>query len=774
MKAMNEIPEAWRLAIQRERDAYDFYDRMAQGATDAGTRSLFEMLVEQEKRHEAILEAEYRKLFEPDLEMGRRCLPITWYEWDEDSFDLARSLELPVMLYITAPWCEPCHLMEQTTLADQRIVEAINAGFIPILVDADKRPDVDSRYNKGGWPTTAFLNAEGEELESHNYLTVEQGLATLSRVKARYEGKTEPAAPTIAIRLGAAWTDLEERPEAIGTLTPELVDQVALKVTQAFDREHGGLGTAPKFHHADALEFALAVAHRTGDEALAQGIHKSLTTMSQEGLYDRIGGGFFRYANTADWRAPNLEKLAEDQAQLLALYLRAYQATGELSHLDTAHGTLQYIETTLRDRVRGFFYSSQQADPAYYALDAQSRSARQAPYVDRNAYTGRNAAVASAYLLASAALNDPRYADVAIRAMEFLWSNSYFEGQGMHHYFDTAPHVAGLLADQVSMSLAWLDSFEHFGREIYLQHAETLMRFAKNALRDGDGRYFDTVAAPEAVGRLRRREKPFRENLLAAEANLRLYRLTGREEYHQLAQQTLEALVPAAADLGFEAARFALTVDRFLRKPLLITVVGENEDPVRAELLRAARRAYAPNKAVQAVDPVWEQARLARLGYPGKPAPVAYACLGTLCARPTADPNELLAQAQAMVGQERKGRARAWEYKGYTVDEGFKPEPRERFQYFFRVMKGDSRVFRYCIWTSKEAIARRWPDLDLPARTADSPGSTDAGLAKLQDRLRAEGHNRIQAKIDAGDLENRLLDLRGEDEEEEILEERNA
>jgi len=38
-----------------------------------------------------------------------------------------------VMLYITAPWCEPCHLMEKTTFADPEVVEAINCGLIPII-----------------------------------------------------------------------------------------------------------------------------------------------------------------------------------------------------------------------------------------------------------------------------------------------------------------------------------------------------------------------------------------------------------------------------------------------------------------------------------------------------------------------------------------------------------------------------------------------------------------------------------------------------------------
>jgi uncharacterized protein YyaL (SSP411 family) len=764
MKALNEIPEAWRLAMQREKDSEEFYARMAQTAADEGTRSLFEMLVEQEKKHYAILEAEYRRIFEPDLELAKERLPITWYEWDEESFELAEALELPVMVYITAPWCEPCHLMEQTTLADHDIVTTINDSFIPIMVDADKRPDVDRRYNNGGWPTTAFLDPDGNVLESLNFLTTEEMMPVLQRVKAHFAGEEMAPTQTIAIRPGVQWADLDEQPEAVGELTPEMVGEVVQEVLDAFDAEHGGFGEAPKFHHADVLEFALAVAHRTGDEAVSHVVHTTLQAMAAGGLNDPIDGGFFRYATNADWSEPHYEKMVGDQAQLLSSYLHAYQAGGQQGYLDAARSTLAYMDDVLWDRDQGHFYSSQEADPEYYALDAQGRAQHDAPYVDKTAYTERNAVAASAYMLASAVLNEPRYADLAVRALEFVWNKSYREGQGMHHYFDNQAHVPGLLVDQVSMAQAWLDAYEHFGREVYLQRAETLMRFAGNALLDQDGRYFDTVAAPEAVGRLRRREKPFCENVAAADINLRLYRLTGKEAYHRAVQETLEALVPFYTEVGIEAARFALTVDRFLRRPLLVTVVGENEDPVRAELLRAARRAFAPNKTVQAVDPVWEPDRLQRLGYPAEPAPVAYICLGTLCSRPTADPEELLAQAQAMLGQDRQGQGEAWEYEGYTVDEGFKPEPRERFQYFFRVLKDDERIFRYCIWTSKAAVAKRWPDLDL---------GTDAGQSDLAERLRDEGHQRIKDKIDADAMENWLLDLRGEDEEEVILEERD-
>jgi uncharacterized protein len=655
VKSLNEIPEAWRQAMQREKDAEQFYARMAQSATDDGTRSLFEMLAEQERKHYALLEAEYRRLFEPDLELPREHLPITWYEWDQESFDLAEALGLPVMLYITAPWCEPCHLMEETTLAHRDVVATLNADFIPILLDADKRPDVDGRYSKGGWPTTAFLNAEGVVLESHNFLTPEEMMPVLLRVKALHAGELAPPAPSISLRPGAIWTEVEEHPEAVGALTSELVENVIHEIQQGFDPVHGGFGDAPRFHHAAVLESALALAHRSGDPVLTEIVHKSLAAMARGGLYDQVTGGFFRYAAAADWSAPHYEKLAEDQGLLLSLCLRAYQATGRQAYLDTAHGVLAYIDGVLWERDRGFFYSSQEADPSYYALDAEGRAQREAPYVDKTAYTERNAVLASAYMLASAVLNEPRYADLAIRALEFVWQKSYEEGLGVHHYFDTRPHVHGLLVDQVSMAQTWLDAYEHFGRELYLQRAQTLMRFADNALRDDDGRYFDTVVAPEAVGRLRRRDKPFRDNVLAGEVNLRLYRLTGNEAYRESARRVLEALVPFYQPLGFQAARFALAVDRFLRRPLLVTVVGENEDPTRAELLRAARRAYAPNKTVQAVDPVWERNRLERLGYPPEPAPAAYICLGNLCTQPTADPDELLAQVQAILGQERQG-----------------------------------------------------------------------------------------------------------------------
>ena len=320
-------------------------------------------------------------------------------------------------------------------------------------------------------------------MESHNFLTADQMLSVLNRVQAQYGGEAEPAAPTLAVRPGVPTAESAEAPEAIGGLTPELPEVVARKVVAAFDRVHGGLGGTPKFHHADVLEFVLAMAHRSGDQELGTVVARSLEAMAQGGSMIASGVASSGMRPLPTGALPHYEKMLGDQAQLLGLYLRAYQATGRQAYLETAQGVLRYIDSVLWDRERGTFSGSQEADPAYYALDAQGRAARQAPYVDRTVYTERNAAAASAYLLAGAVLNEPRYADLAVRALDLVWQKSYQEGLGMHHYYDTRAHLPGLLVDQVAMAGAWLDAFEHFGREVYLQRAETLDAFCSKRPR---------------------------------------------------------------------------------------------------------------------------------------------------------------------------------------------------------------------------------------------------------------------------------------------------
>lgn len=53
--------EAIRIAIEREKAAYDFYSRAAKVAKYPGTREMFDSLAQEELRHRRILEEELNK-----------------------------------------------------------------------------------------------------------------------------------------------------------------------------------------------------------------------------------------------------------------------------------------------------------------------------------------------------------------------------------------------------------------------------------------------------------------------------------------------------------------------------------------------------------------------------------------------------------------------------------------------------------------------------------------------------------------------------------------
>ena len=116
-----------------------------------------------------------------------RAAEIRWRPWGEPAFAEARRLGRPVLLSLSAVWCHWCHVMDETSYSDPRVIAAVNEHFVPIRVDNDRHPDVNRRYNMGGWPTTAFLAASGDVLTGGTYLPPDQMLESLARVKAFFD-----------------------------------------------------------------------------------------------------------------------------------------------------------------------------------------------------------------------------------------------------------------------------------------------------------------------------------------------------------------------------------------------------------------------------------------------------------------------------------------------------------------------------------------------------------------------------------------------------------
>lgn len=99
---------------------------------------------------------------------------IEWLEWGSEAFEKAASEKKPILLAISAVWCHWCHVQDRTTYSDPDVIQLVNRYYVPIRVDNDRRPDVNRRYNMGGWPTTAFLAPQGDIIAGGTYMPPDQ------------------------------------------------------------------------------------------------------------------------------------------------------------------------------------------------------------------------------------------------------------------------------------------------------------------------------------------------------------------------------------------------------------------------------------------------------------------------------------------------------------------------------------------------------------------------------------------------------------------------
>ena len=520
-----------------------------------------------------------------------RASEIAWHRWSKEAFDEARSTGRPILLSISAVWCHWCHVMDETTYSHPSVIEIINRDYVPVRVDNDVRPDINQRYNMGGWPTTAFLTASGDILTGATYLPPDQMASALVRVAGYYRGnQAEIASRVLEARKRAA----SGVARSAGELEPRLVDEILEAVKNAYDPEYGGFGGAPKFPQADAIVLLLEQSALRADDDLRRMAVNTLEKMTGGGTYDHVEGGFFRYSTTQDWSVPHFEKMLEDHAGLV----HALSLAGMTEELDRTAG---YLDKVLRDPRSGLYAGSQDADEHYYSMDAEERSSAAAPYVDRRVYTSWNAALAVAYLDAG---------QDAEKTLESLFKHAYRKGEGMSH----AEGVGGQLADQAWSMLAAVRAHQRGLGAGWLEVARDLAEHLEASYGDPElGGYLDHAGGDE-LGRLGERIKPLAENSIAAMALIELDVLAGDPEspYRERARRALESVAALPRSYGLMAAVFARALDRLGHA---IKVTTKNH-----ELALAARAAHP----YAVIDPSGD----AR----------AVVCVGTICLAPVSTP----------------------------------------------------------------------------------------------------------------------------------------
>lgn len=560
-----------------------------------------------------------------------RAHEIRWREWGDDAFAEARERDVPVLLAISAVWCHWCHVMDETSYSTQDVISLVNDRYVAIRVDNDERPDVNRRYNMGGWPTTAFLTPAGDIVHGGTYVPPDTMVQTLLAVSDIWRTKRDDIQSRVAE--ATAKEDAARVPKP-GELSHEIVDIVGAHIRGQYDREHGGFGREPKFPQTQVLRFLLDEYRRHEAPELATMLRTTLDAMSSRGMYDHVEGGFFRYATLRDWTVPHYEKMLEDNAQLLSVYADAHATFPDAGYGRVARDVIRWMDAVLYQRETGLWSGSQDADEHYFTLDAKERAAHDAPFVDRTLYTSWNVLAAAAYLLAGEVLEDRAIGMRGGDAVTAIGRRMRDTGGAVYRYdAGNGPQLPDLLGDAASLLSLLVGTGD-------LERATTLALRMRERLEDTErGGFYDTPAG-DRPGRLARRERPIEENAAAAAALLRLAVKTGDDTWREVALRVLRSFVGEYRAWGQFAASYANAVARALREPVSVVIVGRMGDPNAEALRRAARASGDPDVVALHLDPGIAADAIAERGFPIERT-AAYVCVGTVCSAPLADEGSL-------------------------------------------------------------------------------------------------------------------------------------
>ena len=496
--------------------------------------------------------------------------PVDWYPWGDDAFAAARAQNKPVLLSIGYSACHWCHVMAHESFENTETAHLMNELFINIKVDREERPDVDTIYMRavqmiaghGGWPMTVFLTPDGTPYFGGTYFPPEDrhglsGFPTILRAAAdAYRTKPSDVADVaeqMRAKLVVPALHGGEDP------TDPMLDVATQQLLTQVDWQNGGFGHAPKFPQPAALDFLLRRFHRSGDAQPLEAVLVSLDAMARGGLYDHVGGGFHRYTVDGEWTVPHFEKMLYDNAQLVPVYLHAFQLSGQDRWRTVVEDTLDYVAREMRLSAGGFA-SSQDADAEgveggffvwtrhqlrdvlgddasfaaemYGVTDSgnfddgatvlsrprsgrsmleepanadrlasvrarmlEARLTRAVPGRDDKVLTSWNAMMLGAFAEAGAALERSDYVDIARAAADFLLTDLMSDGRVLRTWRDGNAKIHGFLEDVGHLANALLTLYEATGTTGYFVHARELAELAIADYADPQGGFSDTAAS---------------------------------------------------------------------------------------------------------------------------------------------------------------------------------------------------------------------------------------------------------------------------------------
>ncbi len=309
--------------------------------------------------------------------------PIDWWSWSDEAIATARRDNKPIFLSIGYSSCHWCTVMEGEAFSDEAIADYMNTNFLPIKVDREERPDIDSIYmqalqlmtGQGGWPLNIFLSPDDLlPFYGGTYFPVDprygrpgflQVLQAIRRFYDAEKGKLEAVKQEILERL----SDGAEGIEAAG-LDRSLLQQ-GLQYSAGILSSRGMGPAFPMIPYATAaargMRFSFADARYDAAEICQQrGLDLALG-----GINDPVGGGFHRYTVDPTWTVPHFEKMLYDNGQIVEYLADLWSAGIQEPAFERAIAlTVQWLQREMTSP-EGYFYAAQDADSFVTSQDAE-------------------------------------------------------------------------------------------------------------------------------------------------------------------------------------------------------------------------------------------------------------------------------------------------------------------------------------------------------------------------------------------------------------------
>jgi uncharacterized protein YyaL (SSP411 family) len=414
---------------------------------------------------------------------------VAWQGWSKETFDRAKAEQRYLLVDCSAEWCHWCHVMDDTTYKDPRVLEVLEQKFVPVRVDIDARPDLAERYSDYGWPATIVLSPDALELgKFRGYMPPERLLGIIHELGTQ----SAEAMP-------------EEDPGIGVDQLPQAVKHAVERLDFFWDDRDGSWGLRRKVPIGMNVVWELTAGNRQ------RGL---LTLEKQSALLDPVWGGIYQYSAAEDWGSPHFEKLMTYQGPNLEAY-----ALGGMT--ERAKGIARYIGAFLT-APDGTFYVNQDADlnaharskgfvegKEYYARDDAGRRALGVPWVDMHVYARENGVAIAALL----ALGDEESIGRARKAAGVLARTHVLEDGSVKHEAKSA--AAFYLADAAQLGLAFARLAVITG-DVRDKWVASRIAAALSSNFGASGAFYDVTKDSDAAGVFARRQKSFVHNVVAA------------------------------------------------------------------------------------------------------------------------------------------------------------------------------------------------------------------------------------------------------------------